>query len=96
MEAIPQPDALVVMDDCNLKSVEAPDLEEGLDVRGRSYELSIWYSMLIPYLDLTLSYSHIAPPMPAYLRLVLILMFYDVLRCSIGLFVYVNSYHRHR
>ena len=65
-------------------------------VRGRSYELSTWYSMLIPYLDLTLSYSPIAPPMLAYLCLVLILMFYDVLRYSIVLFVYVNSYHHHR
>ena len=45
-------------------------------VRGRSYELSTWYSTLIPYLDLTLSYSPIAPPMLAYLCLVLILMFY--------------------
>ena len=69
---------------------------QNVPVRGCSYELSIWYSMLIPYLDLTLSYSPIAPPMLAYLRLVLILMFYDVLRCSIRLFVYVNSYHHHR
>ena len=79
MEAVPQPDALVVVDDCNLKSVEVPDLEEGLDVRGHSYELSTWYSMLIPYLDLSLSYSPIAPPMPAYLHLVIIQMFHVVL-----------------
>ena len=30
VEAIPQPDALMVVDECNLKSVETPDLEEGL------------------------------------------------------------------
>ena len=48
-------------------------------VRGRSYELSTWYSTLIPYLDLSLSYSPIAPPMPAYLCLVIIQMFHVVL-----------------
>ena len=51
----------------------------GLAVRGRSYELSTWYSTLIPYLDLSLSYSPITPPMQAYLRLVIIQMFHVVL-----------------
>ena len=52
---------------------------EGGNVRGCSYELSTWYSTLIPYLDLSLSYSHIAPPMLAYLCLVIIQMFHVVL-----------------
>ena len=43
MEAIPRPDALVVMDECNLKSVEMLDLEEGL-MSGDALRASMWYS----------------------------------------------------
>ena len=62
----------------NLPSTHAPC------VRGRSYELSTWYSMLTLYL--VVSY-HIPPP-PLIYRLSsgwsYLWMFYDVLRCSIN------------
>ena len=79
VEAVPWLDALTVMDDCSPKSVVAPDLEEGLDVRGH-YVVRILFTYLVHYY-ITLP---ILPRHTGYLQVDLILsscsiIFFDIL-----------------